>query len=294
VADLFDMQDEIVARVARQLDTALAAAEARRAERSPHPDSMDLYFQGMVWFNKGLNPKDVNQAQTYLARALEIDPNNVDALVWMAFADGTLAGSFRGEEREARFAAAEAAAAKALSLAPNHAWGHVALGFVFGRTNRTERAIAECEQALAIDRNLATAQAFIGLHKLYLGRGEETEAYVKEALRLSPRDTWAFNWLAMVGYAKNSIGHCEEAVAWLRRSIDANPNHRMSHFQLASALARLGRSEEARAAARFGFAIDPQFTISAFRSSITNDNPTYVAQREHVIEGMRRAGVPEG
>jgi TolB-like protein len=48
LADLFDMQDEIVARVARQLDAALISAEARRAAQSPEPNSMDLYFQGMA------------------------------------------------------------------------------------------------------------------------------------------------------------------------------------------------------------------------------------------------------
>ncbi len=56
LADLFDMQDEIVARLARALNTQLVAAEARRAEQSPHPDSMDVYFQGMACVNKGLTP----------------------------------------------------------------------------------------------------------------------------------------------------------------------------------------------------------------------------------------------
>ena len=53
LTDLFDMQDEIVARLANQLGTALIAAEARRAERAPKPNSLDLYFQGMAWFDKG-------------------------------------------------------------------------------------------------------------------------------------------------------------------------------------------------------------------------------------------------
>ena len=53
LADLFDMQDEIVARLASKLSTQFVAAEARRAEQAPHPDSMDLYFQGMAWVNKG-------------------------------------------------------------------------------------------------------------------------------------------------------------------------------------------------------------------------------------------------
>jgi TolB-like protein len=54
IADLFDMQDEIVARLAGALNGELIAAEARRAEQAPNPNSMDLYFQGMAWFNKGL------------------------------------------------------------------------------------------------------------------------------------------------------------------------------------------------------------------------------------------------
>ena len=86
VSDLLEMQDEIVARLARQLDAALIAAEARRAERAPDPNSMDLFFQGLSWFNKGLAPNNVMQALAYFERALAIDPNNVDALAWMAVA----------------------------------------------------------------------------------------------------------------------------------------------------------------------------------------------------------------
>src|SRR4029077_15301974 len=52
VADLFDMQDEIVARLANTLNAQLTAAEARRAENTPHPDAIDLYFLGRARFNK--------------------------------------------------------------------------------------------------------------------------------------------------------------------------------------------------------------------------------------------------
>ena len=53
VADLFDMQDEIVACLANALNTQPMIAEARRAERAPSPDSMDLYFQGMSAYKGG-------------------------------------------------------------------------------------------------------------------------------------------------------------------------------------------------------------------------------------------------
>ena len=63
VADLFDMQDEIVSRLANTLHAQLTVQEARRSERSPRPNSMDLYFQGMALFNKRWTTAYMTQAQ---------------------------------------------------------------------------------------------------------------------------------------------------------------------------------------------------------------------------------------
>ena len=87
IADLFDMQDEIVSRLANTLDTQLITAEARQAENSLHPDSMDLYFQGRACWNKGLTPEHMSQARDFFERALTLDPNNMEALVGAAQAD---------------------------------------------------------------------------------------------------------------------------------------------------------------------------------------------------------------
>ena len=74
---------------------------------------------------------------------------------------------------------------------------------------------------MALDHNLANAHGLIGLAKYFLGRGEETEAHIHEALRLSPRDIFAFRWMMWVGIAKVQLNADGEAVAWLRRSIEA-------------------------------------------------------------------------
>jgi tetratricopeptide (TPR) repeat protein len=292
-ADLFDMQDEIIARLAGTLNAQLVAAEARRTERTPTPDSMDLFFQGLSWFNRGLAPSNVMQALAYFERALAIDPDNVDALGWNAVAYAALTGGFAVEDRAALLAAAEAAATKALSLAPEHALSHLAMSLVFGFTNRLVMAIAECERTVALDRNLAMAHAVIGLHKLHLDQGEETEAHVQEALRLSPRDTWVFLWLAIAGYAKDFLGGYEEAIGWQQRSIQANGNYPISHFHLAAALSHLGRLQEARAAAKAGLALEPRFTLSGFRAVKYSDSPAHLAWRERLVDGMRKAGLPE-
>ena len=146
-----------------------------------------------------------------------------------------------------------------LSLAPNHAVAHWLLGVVQIFTKRAAQGIAECEQALALDRNLAGAHGLIGLAKYLLGRGEETEAHINEALRLSPRDTYAYRWMLSVGLAKVQLNADAEAVVWLRRGLDANRNYPVAHFDLAAALARLGELDEARAAVQAGLALDPTF-----------------------------------
>jgi TolB-like protein len=74
VVDLFDMQDEIVARLANALNAQLTAAEARRAEKSAHPDSMDFYFQGLAWYNKGPASENLSRARGFFDRALALDP----------------------------------------------------------------------------------------------------------------------------------------------------------------------------------------------------------------------------
>ena len=195
VTDLFEMQDEIVARIANTLNAQLIAVEARRAERAPAPDSMDLYFQGQAWVNKGVTLESMSQARSFFERALALDPANVDALAGLSQVEANLAISLSTSDKAARFAAAEAAATEALSLAPDHALAHLSFGMVLGFTNRAAQGIAEYERALALDRNLAGAHALIGQNKLFIGRAEETEAHVLEALRLSPRDPWAYIWL---------------------------------------------------------------------------------------------------
>jgi len=294
VADLFDMQDEIVARLANALNAQLIIAEARRAERAPSPDSMDLYFRGMSVYNKGLTPDNLSEARKLFERALALDPNNVDAIVAAGLASIVLTGMHMSDDRAARLAAAEALAVKALSIAPEKASGHLCLGVVYIYTNRAARGASELERALAIDRNLADAHAYIGLAKNFVGRGEESADHIEHALRLSPRDAAVYLWRCFNGSVKVFLGKNEEAVVELRRAIEANRNFAAGRFYLAVALAELGRLDEARLEAREGLAIDPAFTIRRYRSDAPSDNPTFMSRRRQIYEIMRAIGVPEG
>jgi len=294
LADLFEMQDEIVARLANQLGTELISAEARRGQQAANPDSMDLYFQGMEWFNRGINLENMDHARGFFERALALDPNNLDALLGVGRADRAVGGNFLSDDRPAQLASAEATMGKVLSLRPNDARAHEVLGAVLNQTKRAAQATAEFERALALNPNLASAHALIGLAKIFVGRAEETEAHVNEALRLSPRDSSAWNWLQFAGGAKLCLGADEEAVARLRRSIEINRTFPLAHFFLAAALANLGKLDEAQAETRVGLTLDPTFTIQRFRAGQESDNPIFLAGKERIFEGMRKAGVPEG
>jgi TolB-like protein/class 3 adenylate cyclase len=293
-ADFLEMQDEIVAHLANALDAQLVGAEARRAERAPNPDSIDLYFQARAWVNKGISPDALAKARGFIERALALDPANVDALAGLAAIDIMIAANFFPDDRLARYAAAEAATTRALSMAPDHAMAHFCLGMAQIYTDRVARGIAECERALELDRNLTNAHGQIGVAKLYLGRADETEAHILEALRLSPRDTWKYLWCMIAGWAKLHSGRDEEAAAWLHRSIETNRNFPFSYFYLAAALAHLGRLPEARSEVQAGLALFPSFTIARLSSIFGNsDIPVVRTGRQRLVEGLRKAGVAE-
>jgi TolB-like protein/class 3 adenylate cyclase len=294
VADLFEMQDEIVSRLANTLGDQLLVAEARRAERSLHPDATDLEFLGRASFSKGQTLDNLTEARGFFERALALEPNHIQALVGTALVDMAIGNGLLPEDRTARFAAAEATLIKVLSLFPENAAAHSLLGVAKISTNRATQGIVECEHALALDRNLAYAHAFIGLAKTYTGRAAETEAHIQEALRLSPRDMFGYYWMMFLGNAKIFLGADAEAVVWLRRSIDANRNLPFAHFSLAAALAQLGQLDEAHTAVQAGLVLYPSFTLRRFRNGAASKNPTYLAGRERIYEGLRLAGVPEG
>ena len=294
IADLFDMQDEIGARLANQLGTELVTAEARRAARAPHPDSIDLYFQGMAYLNRGSDPASLSQARAFFEQALCLDAGNTEATMGMAFVDTMRGTSMMTRDRTARLATIEASLTRILADTPNHAMAHCLIGVIQIFTHRAARGIAECEHALALDRNLATAHNWIGLGKCYLGRAEEAEACIMEAFRLSPRDNRAFTWMNTAGIVQSYLGADEAAVNWFNRSIEINRNVApFVYFYRAAALAHLGQIEDARASLQAGLNLAPDLSVAEFYASSPADNPNFLAQRARIAQGLRKAGLPD-
>ena len=87
VADLFKLQDQVVARLANTLGYELVRAEATKGARSTNPDANDLFMRGLALFNEQSQPsKERNDAsRAFYKQALAIDPNNAAAVAGLAF-----------------------------------------------------------------------------------------------------------------------------------------------------------------------------------------------------------------
>ena len=211
-----------------------------------------------------------------------------------------VAHGFLTDDRAARLAAAEAALIKALSLAPQHAAAHLLLGDVQMFTNRAAQGIAECERALALDRNLANAHAFIG-------RGQVSSRSRRGDRGPCPRGTpplssryLRLRWMMFVGLAKMQLGADAEAVAWLRREHRGQPKFPRRAFlscRCAGAARRAGRGAGRRAS---GTCARPDFTISPLprqrrRATIRLTSPDASASmRACAWPGCRRGDVAMG
>jgi TolB-like protein/class 3 adenylate cyclase len=290
LADLFEMQDEIVVRLANELSAELISAEARRAGKSSNPDAFDLYFQGMAWLNKGLSSECLQHARSFFARALAVDPEQIDALMGSATADIREVIRFEGADRLIVLAAAEASLSRALRLAPDSARVHLLLSHVKNHSNRPQQALDEAELALALGGNVAQVLMAKANAKLFSGLAEVAVEYRLQVLRLSPRDPYVSYAL---GAANLHLGDYEDAVKRLSQSVALNPSFSMAHLILAAALGQLGRTKEAHAETQAGLALNPTFTVKRFQDGAESDNPVFLKQRHNIYDGLRKAGLPE-
>ena len=295
-ADIFDMQDEITNRLARTVGIELVAAEGRRAERERpnNMDAVDMAMRGWAILNQPLALRRDCEACDLFDAALRLDGRNVEALVGLAFCHVHAVRTFASTNRDEQLRIAETTITAALTLAPGNALAHFVRANVLHVSGETERSLRELELALSLDHNLAWAHADAGFTKVLLGRAEEAEADLMNAIRLSPRDPGLDRWYGLLGIADLFLGRLELALERLRKSAEMNPNLALTQFFLAAASALTGRAAEAQEARNAGLRLDPNFTVARFRDEPRSKNATFLAQRERIYEGLSLAGVPEG
>ena len=293
--DLLDMQDEVTTRLAHEVHIELIGAESRRAARE-HPDRLDAVdhtLHGWAAWYRHRSLEAARQARRFFEAALRLDEYNVDALLGFADTHMSEVNMYASNDRTGQIGAAEAAATKALALAPDNANAHVTYGTVLYAMCAPEHALREFKLAIGLGGNLAIAHAYLGLMKFFLGRAGETRAHVEEAIRLSPRDPLLFRWHFFIGLSDIYLGRVVRGIESMRKSVEINPNWGLSQFVLAGALALAGLLAEAAEVCAVARRLAPDFTIAKYRAEAISDSPVYLAQRECFDRGLRLAGVPE-
>jgi adenylate cyclase len=294
---LGELQVEVVARLANSLGLELVKAEALRSisERPSNPDAVDLAMQAEENYNLPDSKATLNGAVTLSERALALDPQNVRALTVLTGALVSRVIDGWSDDRAGDIARAEKTIDAALALQPDNSSVHHAKALVYATKRQWRQSVTENETAIALDPNNARAYANAGFGRLFLGLSEEGLAGVETALRLNPREPGAVSWWQYYMCAlHNGLGHWDQAIPWCEKSIAGAPQVFSPYVELAAANAWAGHDKEAKDAAAQLQKVRPGFTVQHWASIHWSDDPTFNAQNQRIVEGLRKAGVPEG
>jgi len=155
-----------------------------------------------------------------------------------------------------------------------------------------DSAISEFNAAILINPSLAPAYASLGNTEIRAGRAQEAFVPLETAIRLSPRDPLLNVWYFNICHAHTHLGQDNAAIEWCRRSVAVSPFW-ISYVDLASAYAWTGRKEEAQAAVRELLKLMPNYTVDRWTHAGFSNNPVFLTQYQRIIEGLRKAGLPE-
>jgi TolB-like protein len=287
--DVFALQDAIAAAVVGALEPGLRRAEIERVKRK-RPDSLDAYelvLKAQPDVDSGM-PEQVTRALAYLERSLALLPTYALAHANAAMCHHCLylRTGLKEENRRASLNHAQAA----MIYGQDDALALTYAGFSIGMDGHDRpAALAAFQAALAL--SASSALTYI-LGSVVLGWGGEAERAIEwseRGVRLSPFDPWAF-----AAYDAQAMGHFHrgryaEALAAAYKSNQANPAHSITYVQMAAALAKLGRLDEARAAAARVLQLQPNFHCSRQFAGVGCAPALAVA----MAEALSAAGLPE-
>ena len=290
VADLFKLQDQVVARLTNSLGYELFMTEAERGARSKSPDAVDLTMRGwaLVWQEQQQprTKENNNAAQALFEQALKIDPNEADALAGNAYTyllEYTRGWETTGTGYEAKILGQ---ADRAIALAPDNVWAYNVKSLYLTVSQRANEGLSAADAGLAINPDDPPLYRARGSAELALGRYEQAITDVQQAIRLSPRDPRIGLWLENLGDAELGLGHLDAAIDEYHKAIDAGWRAYQPYRGLAAAYALDGKMEEAASALAEARRLNPQLTLKWLQSHSFSIPP--------LLEGLRKAGLPEG
>ncbi len=292
VADLFKLQDQVVARLANTLGRELVKAEAKKGASFKNPDAIDLTMRGwaLVWQAVQQPMKDKNDsynaARAWFDQALKIDPNDADALTGEAYTYYMEYVYWTNPETDYE-AKILGQVDQAIALAPDTLWAYYVKSNYVRDTHRLDEAFSAADAGLAINPNSANMRATRGMAEIYLRRFEQGKSDIVQAMQLSPRDPLTAIWHSWLGHAEFGIGHFDAAADEYRKTIDSGYRVFYVYADLAAAYALEGKMDKTRSPMAEALRLNPSLTVKWYRERVGDVVPA-------LFEGLRKAGLPEG
>ena len=287
LTDIFAVQDDVTAHIVSALTLNLSAGDRQSiaAERTDNHEAHDYFLRGReLWwaFSKEANC----EAERLLRRATELDPRFAPAFAFLAAA---LANSYSNGWGDAEtLKEAEKAAQEAVRLDERYPYALWSLAMTLSWERRLDEALSAAEKAIAFNPNFADGHSMVGVQLHWVGRSDEALKCFDRAMALDPRfPSLLLYFRAQAAY---QLGQWPEAVALLRRRILRNPETDASRVLLAACYGQMGLLEEAREAWREALRVNPAFSLEHRRKVLPYKNP---ADFERIVEGLRKAGLPE-
>jgi TolB-like protein len=288
---VFDLQDQVAARVAGAIAPKLEQAEIQRAKHKSTEslDAYDCYLRGMSRFHQRSRQATGDALQLFY-RATELDGEFAAAYgmaawcyVWRAY-NGWMEDRVKERFEGARLARRAIELGKDDAIALSR--GGYGLCVISGEF---DSGLVFVDRALQLSPNLATAWMLSGLARGFAGATDIAIAHLANAMRLSPLDPGLYHMQTGTGFAHFLAGRLDEACQWAERALREEPNWVTASAVTAAAHALAGRSEEAQRAMAHLRANNPELRVSTFTSRL-------IRRPEHLTlwqEGLRKAGLPE-
>jgi adenylate cyclase len=259
--------------------------EAEKAGRSKNPDVVDLKARGFGVIIRGLDRQSNRQARAFFERALQIDPNDAEALAGSAetyMNDRFNGWGDPGTDYEAKVLGQ---ANRAINLAPEDPYVYYPKANFLALSGRPSEAVGAADAGLAVNPNDVLLYLPRAIAENSLGRFEQAKADVERGMRLSPHDIAIGVFHVILGDAELGLGHFDAATDAYTKALDSGFREFFVHTNLAAAYAQAGKSDEAKAELAEARRLNPAITIKWMKEHTPN--------LPAVFEGLRRAGLPE-
>lgn len=289
LTDIFAVQDDVTQQIVGALALNLTEDDRQRLapERPRNTEAYDYFLRGRELWHR-LTKETNAPARDLLQRAIELDPKLASAHAFLALTHELDYLNRWSAAPPESMAQAEETARRAVTLDGSDPWARWALGIAKLYTRRHDEAIKEAERAIVLNPNFAEGHVILGEALHYSGRSEEALQSFARVKTLNPYFPDVL--LHFQASAWFQLGRYEEAVDLLMQRLARNAFTDVSRALLAACYGHLGRFDEARAAWQEVLRLNPDYSLEYRRKVLPYKNP---ADFEHVVEGLRKAGIVE-